>query len=119
MHVATSADIEVIDATAAGDVQYLAGGTGAGHVVELADGGLLMPLEGTLDPAGYESGGGISRETSRCFVLRSDDGGNNWEHWATVAFDPAQIISFQEPTMARLDDGRLITMMFTSFRHYT
>ena len=101
---------------AAGDAHYLAGGTGSGHVVELPDGGLLMPLEGTLSADGYEDGGGLSRETSRCFVLRSDDGGDNWEHWSTMAYDPAQIINFQEPGLTRMSNGRLVCMLRVLFR---
>ena len=36
-----------------------------------------MPLEGTISPAGIEATDGPDGETSRCFVLRSDDGGDN------------------------------------------
>jgi len=52
---------------------YACGGSGAGHIIELPDGGLLMPLGGTMT-AQDEYG----PETSRCFLLRSDDGGDNW-----------------------------------------
>jgi sialidase-1 len=45
--------------------------------------------------------------------LRSDDGGDNWEYWSTVAYDPASIISFGEPGMARLSDGKLVCLMRT------
>ena len=99
-----------------GSAHYLAGGTGSGHVVELPDGGLLMPLEGTLSTDGYESGGGLSRETSRCFVLRSDDGGDSWDHWGTMAYDPASIMNFQEPSLTRMSNGRLVSMIRVLFR---
>jgi hypothetical protein len=91
---------------------YGCGGSGAGHVIELPDGGLLMPLHGHLGSAGAGSGA----ETERCFLLRSDDGGDNWEYWSTVAYDPAGIISFIEPGMTRLRDGRLVCLMRTSHR---
>ncbi len=65
---------------------YVAGGSGAGHVIELADGGLLMPLHGILGREWPTRGG----ETIRCAVLRSDDRGHNWEYWATVAYDPSR-----------------------------
>jgi hypothetical protein len=91
---------------------YGCGGSGAGHVIELPDGGLLMPLHGNLG-SGRGSGGS---ETERCFLLRSDDGGDNWEYWSTVAYDPASIISFIEPGMARLRDGRLVCLMRTSHK---
>ena len=71
-----------------------------------------MPLHGHLGSAGAGSGA----ETERCFLLRSDDGGDNWEYWSTVAYDPASIISFIEPGMARLADGRLVCLMRTSHR---
>lgn len=101
---------------AAGEGPYACGTSGAGHVVELADGDLLMPLEGTISPAGIEATDGPTGETSRCFVLRSDDGGDNWEHWATIAYDPASIINFQEPTVVRLREGRLICIMRVLYR---
>ncbi|MHA2288710.1 MAG: sialidase family protein [Promethearchaeota archaeon] len=89
---------------------YACGGSGAGHIIELPDGGLLMPLDGTISSSG-EVGSGT--ETSRCFLLRSDDGGENWEYWATVGYDPASIIHFLEPGMTRLSDGRLVCLMRT------
>ncbi len=92
---------------------YACGGSGAGHIIELSDGGLLMPLAGTLSTTGEAR---VESETSRCFLLRSDDGGDNWEYWSTVAYDPASIISFIEPGMARLKDGRLVCLMRTSHR---
>ena len=99
-----------------GTAVCLAGGTGSGHVVELPDGGLLMPLEGTLSPDGYILGGGINWEPSRCFLLRSDDGGDTWHHWGTMAFDPASIINFQEPSLTRMSNGRLVSMIRVLFR---
>jgi hypothetical protein len=90
---------------------YGCGGSGAGHVIELPGGGLLMPLHGNLG-----MGGEGASETERCFLLRSDDGGDNWEYWSTVAYDPANIIHFVEPGMARLRDGRLVCLMRTSHR---
>jgi hypothetical protein len=89
---------------------YACGGSGAGHIIELPDGGLLMPLAGTVS-ADHEPGSGT--ETDRCFLLRSDEGGDNWEYWATVAYDPAGIIHFCEPGMARLSDGKLVCLMRT------
>jgi sialidase-1 len=94
---------------------YACGGSGAGHIIELPDGGLLMPLDGTMSP---NKEVGIGTETSRCFLLRSDDGGDNWEYWATVGFDPASIIHFMEPGMTRLSDGRLVCLMRTHHKPY-
>ena len=92
---------------------YACGGSGAGHIIELPDGGLLMPLDGTISPIAEP---GMGSEPSRCFLLRSDDGGDNWEYWSTVAFDPASIISFLEPGMTRLKDGKLVCLMRTQHK---
>jgi sialidase-1 len=92
---------------------YACGGSGAGHIIELPDGGLLMPLAGTISP---DSEPGTGTETDRCFLLRSDDGGSNWEYWSTVAYDPAGIINFTEPGMTRLKDGKLVCLMRTSHK---
>jgi hypothetical protein len=89
---------------------YACGGSGAGHIIELPDGGLLMPLDGTISQ-NHEVGLGI--ETARCFLLRSDDKGDNWEYWSTVAYDPAGIIHFMEPGMTRLNNGILICFLRT------
>jgi hypothetical protein len=94
--------------------RYAVGGSGAGHIIELPDGGLLMPLHGILESRqGLE---GMPSETARCLLLRSDDGGYNWEYWATVGYDPAGIVIFIEPGMARLNDGKLVCLMRTSHR---
>jgi hypothetical protein len=45
--------------------------------------------------------------------MRSDDKGLHWEHWSTIAFDPAGIISFDEPAIGRAADGTLVCMMRT------
>lgn len=91
---------------------YTTGGSGAGHIIELADGGLLMPLHGTFSGDFTRPGG----ETTRCFVLRSDDRGANWEHWATVAHDPAHILGWAEPGMCRLASGRIVVLLRTNAR---
>jgi hypothetical protein len=92
---------------------YACGGSGAGHIIELPDGGLLMPLAGFLGGMGESRFG---QERVRCFLLRSDDGGDNWEYWSTVAYDPASIIGFDEPGMARLKNGNLVCLMRTDHK---
>ena len=85
------------------------GGSGAGHIVELSDGGLIFALSGRKDgerAIGYE----------RSFLLRSDDGGDNWEYWSTMAYDPAGIIGWEEPGMTRLKDGKLICLYRTFYQ---
>jgi len=94
----------------AGLGRYTTGGSGAGHIIELPDGGLLMPLHGKLGKEGLEAS-----EPTRTFLLRSDDGGMNWEYWSTVAYDPAGIINWIEPGMTRLENGKLVCLMRTHF----
>ena len=71
-----------------------------------------MPLHGTFTREWFAQGG----ESPRVFVLRSDDGGNNWEYWATVAYDPAHILEWAEAGMTRLSSGRLVCLLRTQAR---
>ena len=73
-------------------------------VLELPDGGLLLPVYGMK----YADGLYASDDVTRAYLVRSDDGGDNWEYFATLAYDPAHITSFSEPALLRLRDGRLI-----------
>ena len=91
---------------------YIVGGSGAGHIIELPDGGLLMPLHGSISREWPTKTG----ETIRCLTLRSDDSGHNWEYWATVAHDAASILDWFEPAMTRLSSGRLICLLRTQAR---
>ena len=86
------------------------GGSGGGHIVELNDGGLLMPLEGSItgDHTAYSIGG--HGELCRVFTLRSNDGGNNWEYWSTVAYDPANVLYMSEPSMTKMHSGKLVCL---------
>jgi len=97
---------------AEGLMAYSVGGSGAGHIVELPDGGLLMPLHGSISREFQ----GREGETLRCFVLRSDDGGANWEYWSTVGYDPGHILGWAEQGLTRLANGTLISMMRTSVK---
>ena len=60
---------------------------------------------------GYEEEG--EGETTRSALMRSDDGGENWEYYSTLAYDPASIIDYEEPALVRLADGRLVCTMRT------
>jgi hypothetical protein len=91
---------------------YIVGGSGAGHIIELSDGGLLMPLHGSETREFIAQSG----ENIRIFVLRSDDGGENWQYWATVAHDASNILQLAEPGMARLESGRLVCLIRATAR---
>ena len=76
---------------------------------QLPSGSILMGLYGRI--RGYEEEG--EGETTRSALMRSDDGGLNWEYFSTLAYDPASIIDYEEPAMLRLKDGRLVSFMRT------
>lgn len=76
---------------------------------ELPSGSILMGLYGRI--RGYEEEG--EGESTRSALVRSDDGGLNWEYYSTLAYDPASIIDYEEPAMVRLADGRLACTMRT------
>src|SRR5215831_9198784 len=76
---------------------------------QLDSGSILMGLYGRIHGYGEEGEG----ETTRSALMRSDDGGSNWEYYSTLAFDPASIIDYEEPSMLRLKDGRLVSFLRT------
>ena len=47
---------------------------------------------------GYEEEG--EGEATRSALMRSDDGGDNWEYYSTLAYDPASIIDYEEPALS-------------------
>lgn len=79
---------------------------------EMPGGELLMGLYGRIH--GYEEAG--ENESTRSALMRSDDGGLNWEYYSTLAYDPANIIDYEEPAILRLDDGRLVCFLRTHTR---
>src|SRR5262249_47473665 len=76
---------------------------------QLQSGSFLMGLYGRIH--GYEEEG--EGETTRSALMRSDDGGLNWEYYSTLAYDPASIIDYEEPAVLRLKDGRLVCFLRT------
>jgi hypothetical protein len=76
---------------------------------QLPSGSILMGVYGRI--RGYEEEG--EGESTRSALLRSDDGGDNWEYYSTLAYDPASIIDYEEPSMLRLHDGRLVSFLRT------
>jgi hypothetical protein len=76
---------------------------------EMPDGALLMGLYGRIRGYGEEGEG----ETTRSALMKSEDGGDHWEYFSTLAYDPASIIDYEEPGLVRLKDGRLVCFMRT------
>lgn len=62
---------------------------------------VLMGVYGRIKGFGEEG----QYETTRSVLLRSDDGGRNWEYFSTMAFDAASIVDYEEPAICFLDDG--------------
>jgi hypothetical protein len=75
----------------------------------MPDGELLMGVYGRIRGYGEEG----ENESTRSALLRSDDGGFNWEYFSTMAFDAASIVDFEEPAIARLADGRIVGLLRT------
>jgi hypothetical protein len=76
---------------------------------QLPNGSILMGLYGRIH--GYEEEG--EGESTRSALMRSDDNGDNWEYFSTLAYDPASIIDYEEPGLVQLKDGRLVCFMRT------
>ena len=70
---------------------------------------LLLGVYGRIRGYGEEG----ENETTRSALLRSDDGGFNWEYYSTMAFDAASIVDYEEPAIVRLADGRVVGMLRT------
>ena len=76
---------------------------------QLPEGPIVLGVYGRI----HRYGESDPMETSRSALVRSDDGGDNWEYYSTIAFDPASIIDYHEPAMLRLRDGRMVCMLRT------
>lgn len=74
-----------------------------------SDGSLLMGVYGRIRGYGEEGEG----ESTRSALIRSDDNGENWEYYSTLAYDAASIIDYEEPALLRLKDGRLVCFLRT------
>ena len=73
--------------------------------MELADGTLLIPVAGYLQPGWLSAG-----------VARSTDDGDSWEFIVLGNGNPDNQMIFSEPTIAALADGSLVALMRTEDR---
>ena len=84
---------------------------------QIPGGSLLMGVYGRIrgyeEESAYEGMMG-DHESTRSALIRSDDGGENWEYYSTLAYDPASIIDYEEPALLRIRDGRLVCFMRTA-----
>jgi hypothetical protein len=88
------------------DIAPLRYGQPIDEVLELPSGSLLMACSGKKDRRNLES-----TETRRSFVIRSDNKGLDWEYLGTIAYDPANITAFWEPTITRTSNGTIVSML--------
>lgn len=114
----------------AGKVYYGKNGEWAGlfchrGIIQLHDGTLLAAVYGNFEPDTVTPANKQSRlETRymlRAFVMGSDDGGNTWNYFASLAVpkegqkDDSE--GFNEWTMVELTDGRILAVIRTG--HFT
>lgn len=95
------------------------------RIVELPDGSLLAAMYGNFEqdvivPTNPRSRSEIKYK-SRAFVVRSADEGRSWRYLSTVASPSPGVVDdsegFNEMSMARLADGRVLAIIRTG--HYT
>ena len=77
-----------------------------GPVLEMEDGTLVLPVAGLKGDRYHPMD-----ETIISVLLRSDDGGVSWGHQGTMAADAAGLRDYDEPSLVRLRDGRLLCML--------
>ncbi|MXZ20314.1 MAG: exo-alpha-sialidase [Caldilineaceae bacterium SB0665_bin_25] len=81
-------------------------------MLELPDGALLMACHGHQFARAWMETDNL-HERVRSYLMRSDNKGQDWEYYSTIAYDPSNIVSFDETALARTADGTLVTMMRT------
>jgi hypothetical protein len=77
----------------------------ARSILEMGDGSLLATMYGQFE----------GDPKYRCLLVRSTDGGQGWDYYSTIAFDPeAPGEGYCEPVVARTTDGDLLCVMRVS-----
>ncbi|MFC2076525.1 sialidase family protein [candidate division KSB1 bacterium] len=108
-----------------GDAQLWAGLFFHRAVVELSDGSLLAAMYGNFEedssPPTHPWSKTESKYKLRAFAVRSTDDGKSWQYLASVAVPdrsrPDDSEGFNEWSIVRLDDGRLLGVIRTG--HFT
>src|SRR5262249_10324947 len=85
-------------------------------ILELPDGALLMPLSGARHTISHKYPPNDD-DALRSYLLRSDDRGETWYFYSTIAMDPAGIVNFWEPTICLLPTGRLAALLRMDYVH--
>jgi sialidase-1 len=84
-------------------------------ILELPDGTLLMPLSGTRRTISQRLPN--DDDAFRSYLLRSDDRGDTWYYYSTIALDPAGILNLWEPAITRLPSGRIVALLRSDYVH--
>jgi sialidase-1 len=84
-------------------------------ILELPDGTLLMPLSGTRRTISQRLPN--DDDAFRSYLLRSDDRGETWYYYSTIALDTAGILNLWEPTITRLPSGRIVALLRSDYVH--
>lgn len=74
-----------------------------GNIIEMPDGSLLMPFYGALRTG----------ELSRAGLVRSDDRGETWYYYSTMAFDETCQKNYLEANIYRTESGRIVGLYRT------
>jgi sialidase-1 len=85
-------------------------------ILELPDGALLMPLSGARHTISHKFPPN-DNDAFRSYLVRSDDRGETWYFYSTVAMDPAGILNLWEPTLTSLPSGRIVALMRSDYVH--
>ena len=85
-------------------------------ILELPDGGLLMPLSGARHTISHKFPPNDD-DAFRSYLVRSDDRGETWYYYSTIAMDPAGVLNLWEPTVTRLLSGRLVALLRSDYVH--
>ena len=82
----------------------VSGGSVRGNLLELPDGGLLMPVYGPMMRG---------KELSRSVLLRSDDRGESFYYYSCIAFDEACQKNYFEPNLFYTAGGKIVALLRT------
>lgn len=85
-------------------------------ILELPDGALLLPLSGARHTISHKFPPN-DNDAFRAYLVRSDDRGETWYYFSTIALDPAGILNMWEPAVTLLPSGRLVALLRTDYVH--
>ena len=84
-------------------------------ILELPEGTLLMPLSGTRRTISQRLPN--DDDPFRSYLLRSDDRGDTWYYYSTIALDPAGVLNLWEPTITQPPTGRIVALLRSDYVH--